>query len=84
MCFKNKNDKKFDFSYFNKIEIPGQGPRSQFWVIIADPSHSFPPFNAIWETFLLADFTPSPQEVEQSDQLPYADHSQSTAIFEIN
>ena len=68
----------------NKIHIPGQGCSSQFSVIIADPSHSFPPFNAIWETVLLADFTPSPQEEEQSVQLPYADHSQSTVIFAIN
>ena len=68
----------------NGIEIPGQGCSSQLSVIKADPSHNFPPFSAIWDTILLADFTPCPQEVEQSVQLPYDDHLQSTEIFAIN
>ena len=71
------------FHSLNDIEIPGQGCSSQFSVLRADPSHNFPPFSAILDTVLLADLTPCPQEVEQSVQLPYADHSQSTEIFAI-
>ena len=51
-------------------QIPGQGCDSHSIVLIADPSHSFPPLRAILITDLRAVLVPGPQDAEQSVQLP--------------